>query len=132
MVSELLGNPTLLASLHPQTALVVRTIRIWAGLRMARRCPLEMAESRFGSLEAASALHRLVAEMSAAWPDPIAIAPPCCPVLSHDEATLAALLTAAASDHRLAFDREAEDMLDEDARGRLWTEMRAILAAVRA
>lgn len=119
-----------LAGLAPRTLLLVRTLRVWAGLRMARRCPLAMAEDRLGSLTAAAGLQRLIAVASAAWPDPIALAPPCCPVLSHDEATVAALFDRAAAGDRRGFERVCEELIDGDARHRIWTEMRAIVAAL--
>lgn len=132
MVLDLLGSPRTMAGLEGRAALVLRTVRIWAGLRMARHCPIEMAEHRLGSVSAAGALRILVETMSAAWPDPVALAPPCCPVLSHDEATIGALLQAAWAGDRRRFDREAEEMLDEDARARLWSAMRALLVSIRA
>lgn len=130
MAAQMLGKSPPMAALEAPAALAIRTLRVWAGLRMARRCPLDMAVGRLGSREAAATFQRLIAVVSAAWPDPVALAPPCCPLLSHDEATLAALLVAAAAADRPGFDREAQEMLGQDARDRLWAEMRAPNAAV--
>jgi hypothetical protein len=62
----------------------------------------------------------LLASIGAAWPDPVAIAPPCCASLTHDEATLLGMVLAAHRHGRPVFDALLCEMLDTDARDRLF------------
>ena len=88
---------------------------------LARRLGNALAARRF----------RLVFEMiGSVWPDAFAIARPCCLRLTCDEGLLAEMMTAAAAQDRVAFDRATEDMLGEDARERLYTGLAAFHRAL--
>src|SRR3546814_16198096 len=69
-------------------------------------------------------VYRLVVEaIGHVWPDPFAVAPPCCPRVSFDEALLAAMVGAAGRDDRARFDTLTAEMLDSDARAMLFTAL---------
>jgi hypothetical protein len=87
--------------------------------RHGRTCPLHAAAGQLGSLQAARSLHLLLAHVGASWPEPVAVAPPCCPVLTHDEATLLGMVIAATRHSRPVFDALTCEMLGPDARDRL-------------
>lgn len=121
MLASLFAPLPLIADLTPGQAAIVRATRHWvAAQRHKRCCPLSAAASHLGSLEAARSLHVLLASAGAAWPEPIAIAPPCCAALTHDEATLVGMVIAACRHGRPVFDALLCDMLDQDARDRLF------------
>jgi hypothetical protein len=75
-------------------------------------------------------MHLLLATIGAAWPDPFALAPRCCPRLTHDEATLVAMVVASRRHTRPVFDALLYEMLDQDARDRLFQSARALGAIV--
>jgi len=75
---------------------------------------------RLGGLRTAAHFHLLLEEIGAAWPDPFCVSPPCCPMLSHDEATFARMVSAAGQGDRPAFDEELKDLIPADARERLF------------
>ena len=121
MIADLFAAPPRLADLDPEQAALVRATRSWVmAQRHGARCPLDAAASHLGSPAAARALHLLLASAGAAWPDPVAIAPTCCACLTHDEATLLGMVIAAHRHGRPVFDALLCEMLDMDARDRLF------------
>ena len=133
MVTLLFAAPPRLADLAPEQAAIVAASRHWVmAQRHHRGCPLQAAVSRLGSAEAARTLHLLLANVATAWPDPVAIAPPCCAVLTHDEATLIGMVLAARHHGRPVFDALLCEMLDADALDRLFVAAHALGEAVDA
>ncbi len=121
MLDQLFLPPPRLADLVPEQAVLVSAARRWVtAQRHERACPLQAAASLLGCLQAARELHLLLAQIGAAWPDPVAIAPPCCGVLTHDEVTIVSLVTAARHHGRPVFDALLCEMLGQDARDRLF------------
>ncbi len=104
----------------------IGALRHWARAHRAGRCPTSAAATHLGSARAAAHLGLLVEEIAACWPDPFAVAPPCCTRLSHDEATLAAMLRLGAGQDRRGFDELLRDLLPADARERLFVSSAAI------
>ena len=121
MLDQKFAAPPRLADLMPEEAALVSATRRWVmAQRHGRTCPLHAAASQLGCLQAARSLHMLLAHVGASWPDPVAIAPPCCPVMTHDEMTLLGLVIAAHRHSRPVFDALVCEMLNEDARGRIY------------
>ncbi len=123
---DTLAAPIVLRSLPVETGLLIGALRHWVRARRAERCPTAAAAAHLGSARAAAHLGLLVEEIAACWPDPFAVAPPCCPRLSHDEATLAAMLRLGAGQDRRGFDDLLRDLLPADARERLFVSSTAI------
>jgi hypothetical protein len=119
MLDTLVPSRTV-AALPPAAETLARALRLWAVVRSAGRCPMAMLTERLGSMRAAAHFHMLLEEVGAAWPEAFAVSPPCCPGLSHDEATLADMLALAAAGDRPGFDRLTGEMLGVDARERLF------------
>jgi hypothetical protein len=109
-----------LDQLTPAQVAIAGAVRRWVLARHMRRCPLQVAHERLGCAQAARALHLLLETVRSCWPEPFAISPPCCSVLSHDEATLLVMIDAAGARRRLAFDGLLCEMLGSDARDRLF------------
>lgn len=118
------------SSLAPAQARLVGGVRAWVAAHRQGRSPAQAVKGRVGSARAAAHVELLLAEIACAWPDPFAVAPPCCPQLSHDEALIADMLALAAEEDRPAFDRLLADLLPGDARERLFLSMRVLAAAL--
>jgi hypothetical protein len=120
MLNQLFAPPPRLADLMPGEAALISATRKWVmAQRHGRVCPLHAAATHLGDLQAARSLHLLLAHIGATWPEPVAIAPPCCAVLTHDEATLLGIVIAAHRHTRPVFDALVCEMLGADARDRL-------------
>ena len=109
-----------LQSLTDPDVKAVRGLRLWVAAQHAGRCPVAALAAQLGCMRTSAHLHLLLEEVGAAWPDPFAVSPPCCPRLSHDEATFAAMLVLAYSGNRLGFDRHLADLIGPDERERLF------------
>ena len=131
MLVQSLARTPALAALDPPVARIVGALRHWAVALRAGRCPIAVAGGRLGSLRVGAHFHLLLEEIGAAWPDPFAVSPPCCPRLSHDEALLADMLTLAGPGRRVAFDRLLEDLLPFDERERLFLSAGTLLRLLR-
>lgn len=132
MLDRLFAPPPRLADLAPEEAALVVATRRWVSAqRHERACPLHAAAAPLGSLDSARSLHLLLAQVGAAWPDPVAVAPPCCAVLTHDELTLVGIVIAARRHARPVFDALLCEMLDQDARDRLHAAARTLGQRVR-
>ena len=125
MLEALIGRRDI-AALPPSGAAQMRALRLWVAARKAGQCPMAMLAGRLGSPRTAAHFHLLLEEVGAAWPDAFAVSPPCCPRLSHDEATLADMLAFAAAGDKPGFDRLLGEMLGTDERERLFHGVRAI------
>lgn len=127
MLDLVFTAPPRLSDLTAGQAVVIRAVRqsIMAQ-RNRRTCPLQAAAAQLGSVRASHALHILLVSVGSAWPDPFAIAPPCCPGLTHDESTLLGMVVAARNHGRPVFDALLCEMLPEDARDRLFAAASAL------
>lgn len=127
MIDTLFAPPPRLANLQGGEAAIVAGTRQWVSARRSgRSCPLQAAGHMLGSVEAAGALHILLATVGAAWPDPFAVAPPCCARLTHDEATLVGMVLASRRHGRPVFDALLCEMLASDERDRLFMAARTL------
>ncbi len=110
----------------PEQAALAAGVRHWALARKLRQCPLRAAADRLGCGRAARGLHLLLEMVGLCWPEPFAVAAACCPTLTHDEATLLAMIRLAGAGRRHAFDGLLCEMLDADARERLYATSAAL------
>lgn len=127
MLAQLFAAPPRLSDLTADQAVIIRAVRhSIVAQRHRRGCPLQVAAAQLGSVQASHALHILLASVGNAWPDPFAVAPPCCSNLTHDESTLLGMVVAARSHGRPVFDALLCEMLSEDARDRLFAAAGAL------
>ena len=131
MLVQSLARTPMLAELDPQAGRILGALRVWAVSLRAGRCPIAAAGSRLGSLRLGAHLHLLLEEIGAAWPDPFAVSPPCCPRLSHDEALLAQMVGLAGHGRRPQFDRLLADLLPFEERERLFLSAGTLLRILR-
>src|SRR3546814_12319415 len=73
-------------------------------------------ERRWGNILAARRYRLVVEAIGHVWPEAFAVAPPCCPRVSHDEALLAAMVGAAGAGNRANFDWLTAELLGGEAR----------------
>ena len=116
---DLLRAPGTLTVLSEHERRLVRALRASALARRRGGCPLRAAAEKTGSLRSAAHLHLLIEEIAAAWPDPFALAPPCCERMSHDEATFVEMIRLGGAGDRPGLDRLLGEMIGDDARSRL-------------
>jgi hypothetical protein len=109
-----------LGSMPAAEARIISALRLWVVMNKLGRPPMQMVTERLGSARAAAHLHLLIEEIGAAWPEPFCVSPPCCRRLSHDEATLGAMVAIAGGGDRRGFDRLLEDLLPPEVRERLF------------
>ena len=130
MLAERIAALPRISSLAPPQARLVGAIRSWVVAHRLRQSPSEALKSRVGSARAAAHVEMLLGEIACTWPDPFAVAPPCCACLSHDEALVAQMLGLAEMQDQPAFDRLLADLLPADERERLLLSMRVLSAAL--
>ena len=131
MFADLLARTPMVAELAELQARLVGALRFWVVASRSGRCPIAAAGARLGSARAGAHVHLLLEEIGAAWPDPFAVSPPCCPRLSHDEALLTRMLELAGRGERPDFDRLLSDLLPCDTRERLFLSTSVLSRVLR-
>lgn len=124
--SELIRRLTeqpLVRDLPGEAAQAVLALRYCILCRRGGRDPMPELERRWGNILAARRFRLVVEAVGHAWPDAFAVAPPCCPRVSFDEALLAAMIGAVAASDRVRFDRLTSEMLGGDARAMLFVAL---------
>lgn len=116
--------------LRPDQIALTAAARRWAAAVAARDCPLRAAHGRLGCGQSARGLHLLLDLVGSCWPEPFAVSAPHSPDLTHDEATLLVMLEAARDHRRPVFDALLCEMLDQDARDRLYDASKLLARSV--
>jgi hypothetical protein len=98
-----LARPGAVRALPLVAAELVVATRLAVLFQRAGRDPLPDLARRYGNIEAATALDALLHTLARVWPDLFEVARPCCPRLTPDEATLAAMAGAARRADRAGF-----------------------------
>ena len=119
----------LIRDLPVDAAQAVLALRYCILCRKSERDPMPELERRWGNILAARRYRLVVEAIGHIWPDPFAVAPPCCPRLSFDEGLLADIVTAAGRGDRVGFDCLTGEMLGSDARAMLFTALENFVRA---
>ncbi|MHB9878086.1 hypothetical protein ACSMXM_00270 [Pacificimonas sp. ICDLI1SI03] len=90
----------------------------------------DVLAQHLGSECAVRSFHVFLDEAGRAWPEPIALNPPCQPLFSYDEMLLVDIATAAGRDDRDSFDNFVCDMIGEAGRTFLWTAARRLMKSL--
>ncbi len=122
-----LAEPLRMQLVGPVAARFLYSLRLIALHDRARLDPLPELATRLGSVETAAKAFALSQVISATWPENIHLSRYCCDLLSHDEATIGALVDAVCQRNRPAFEAAIEGLIRPDRTERLWD---AILALV--
>ncbi|MFV0643342.1 MAG: hypothetical protein ACK5NN_02390 [Sphingomonadaceae bacterium] len=104
----------------PVHARIVNALRYTHVARASRSYCHDTLARSLGNAGAAWGFHVFLDEVFRAWPDPIALNPPCQPRFSYDEMLLVDLSTAAARNDRASFDKFCEDMIGKSGRNAIW------------
>jgi hypothetical protein len=119
----------LIRDLPVDAAQAVLALRYCILCRRSERDPMPELERRWGNILAARRYRLVVEAIGHVWPDPFAVAPPCCPRASFDEALLAAMVATAGNGDRARFDTLTAEMLGSDARAMLFTALENFVRA---
>jgi hypothetical protein len=128
LVRRLTEQP-LVRDLSVDAAQAVLALRYCILCRRSERDPMPELERRWGNILAARRYRLVVEAIGHVWPDPFAVAPPCCPRASFDEALLAAMIGAVDRRNRARFDWLSAEMLGGDAREMLFVAIENFLRA---
>ena len=124
-----LSEQPLVRSLSVDAAQAVLALRYSILCRRSGHDPMPELERRWGNILAARRFRLVVEAIAHVWPDPFAVAPPCCPRLSFDEALLAAIVGAASRGDRVDFGWLTAEMLGSDAREMLFAALENFIRA---
>lgn len=110
-------------------AQVILALRYAVLCRRSGTDPMPELARRWGDSVAARRFTVLVEAIGYMWPEPFAVAPPCCSKASFDEALLADMVTSARMEDRRLFDIQCAEMLGADARDMLFACLRNFIRA---
>ena len=128
LIRQLTEQP-LVRDLPVDAAQAVLALRYCILCRRSERDPMPELERRWGNILAARRYRLVVEAIGHSWPDPFAVAPPCCPRVSFDESLLAAMVGAAGRRDRARFDWLTGEMLGSDAREMIFVALENFLRA---
>ncbi|ANK12095.1 DNA-directed RNA polymerase subunit beta' [Erythrobacter neustonensis] len=124
-----LAEPPRASILGPVGARFIHTLRLVALHERLGRDPVPELATRLGSVDVAAKALVLVQDIAAHWPENIAVSRFCCRLLSHDEATIGAIVDAAAQGDRRAFEAALDGFIRPERAHRLWDSALALAAA---
>jgi hypothetical protein len=93
------------------------------------RDPVPELAVRLGGVEVAAKALILAHTIAIVWPENIHVSRFCCRLLSHDEATIGAIVDAAARGDRHGFEAAVTGLIRADRAPRLWEASLALAAA---
>lgn len=132
-VLEELAHPRRIDSLGPLAARFSYAIRLIALHERVGRDPVPELAARLGSVEVAAKALALSQAIASTWPENIHVSRFCCCHLTHDEATIGAMLEASAGRNRDEFGAQLEGLVRPDRITRLWEAAQdLVLAEMRA
>ncbi len=128
LIRQLTEQP-LIRDLSVEAAQAVLALRFCILCRRSGNDPMPELERRWGNILAARRYRLVVEAIGHSWPEPFAVAPPCCPRVSFDEALLAGMVSAAARNDRAQFDWLTAEMLGSDAREMIFVALENFIRA---
>ena len=128
IVAALLAPPRI-ERLGPIAGRFIHALRLIAVHERVARDPVPELANRLGSVEVAAKVLILAQAIAVTWPENIAISRFCCRLLSHDEATIGAVVDAAAAGDRRGFEAALDGLVRADRAHRLWDAALALAAA---
>jgi hypothetical protein len=128
-IIEGLAQPPRVDSLGPIAQRFVYSLRMVALHERVRKDPVPELSVRLGSVEIAAKALSLSQAISSCWPENVRVSRFCCQLLTHDEATVGAMLDSAAACDRAAFDANLTGFVRPERIHRLWDGVLALIAA---
>ena len=124
-----LGETPRIDALHPCAARFVYSLRLIALHERVGRDPVPELAVRLGSVETAARSLQLSQAISATWPENVHVFRFCCSFMSHDEATIGAMVEAGATCSRDQFERAIEGLIRPDRMQRLWEAVLGLVSS---
>lgn len=124
-----MAAPPRIESLEPVGARFVHALRLIALHEGIGRDPVPELAARLGGVDLAAKSLILAHRIAAAWPENVVVSRFCCRLMSHDEATIGAMVDAAARADRTAFEASLGGLIRHDRTYRLWEASLALVAA---
>ena len=124
-----LAEPTPLTELGPIAARFVYSLRLIALHERVKRDPVPELTVRLGGVDIAAKSLALSQTIAAIWPENIHVSRFCCQKLTHDEATIGALLDCAGSRDRQGFEAQVSGLIRPERIERRWGSVLALVAA---
>jgi hypothetical protein len=126
---EALATPPQLDVLGPVAGRFIHALRLIAFYDRIGRDPVPELAAKLASVDVAAKALALSQALCATWPEKIAIKRFCCRYMSHDEATIGAVVDAAAAGDRRAFEAALAGLIRPDRAHRLWEGALSLAAA---
>ena len=124
-----IGEPVRIETLGPIAARFIYSLRLIALHEQARRDPVPELSVRLGNVGAASQSLALALAISQTWPESIHVSRFCCRLMSHDEATIGAMIDQAAACSRSDFEAQLTGLIRPERIASLWGKAQALIAA---
>jgi hypothetical protein len=124
-----LAQPRRMTDQGPIAARFVHSLRLIALYDRAGHDPVPELANRLGSVAVAAKSLILAQTVAAIWPETIHLARFCCPLLTHDEATIGALINHACACDRSGFEAQIEGLIRPERAHRLWEGVLALIDA---
>lgn len=124
-----LAAPPKTGDLNPIAARFVYSLRLIAVHERAKRDPVPELAMRLGSVEVAAKSLALAQVIKTVWPENIHLSRFCCGLLTHDEATLGAMITSAAARDHAEFERCVQGFIRPDRHPALWDGVLSLIDA---
>ncbi|MEE4153118.1 MAG: hypothetical protein V2I27_03075, partial [Erythrobacter sp.] len=124
-----LAQAARLAEGEPLAARFVYSLRLIALHERVGRDPVPELAVRLGSVAIAAKTLALAEAVRACWPENIRLNCFCSPVMTHDEATLAALVGASLGRDKAEFDAQIEGFVRPSRVPRLWDAALGLVTA---
>ena len=124
-----LAEPVTLLALGPIANRFVCSLRLIALHDCVKRDPVPELTVRLGSVEIAAKSLALSQAVAATWPENIHVSRFCCQRLTHDEATIGALIDCAGQRDRPGFEAQVDGLIRPERVHRLWDGVLALIGA---
>ncbi len=118
-IAKLVDTPKL-SALGPIAARFLYSLRLIALYDRAGRDPIPELAVRLTSVETAAKAYALAKSITTVWPESVQISRFCCQFLTHDEATIGALVDAVAARDRGQFEAQIDGLIRSDRKEPLW------------
>ena len=128
IIAALAASPRV-ERLGPIAGRFLHALRLIALHEKMGRDPVPELAIRLGGVEIAAKALILAHTISASWPENIHVSRFCCRLMSHDEATIAAFVDAAAEGDRTGFEAALSGLIRPERMHRLWEGALALAAA---
>ncbi len=124
-----LRTPANIADLGPVAGRFIYALRLVSVHERARRDPVPELAARLGSIDIAARSLALSQAITSVWPENIRVSRFCCQFLTHDEATIGALVDCACSRDSKGFASQIEGLIRPERVHRLWDAVLGLIMA---